>query len=68
MANKYVVSNHFKTLGKLLEENDLLNKPEHSFNVNESGMCMNCKNGKLVVKKEQSRPTQQQRAKEIISQ
>ena len=51
MANKYVVSNHFKTLGKLLEENDLLNKPEHSFNVNESGMCMNCKNGKLVVKK-----------------
>ena len=45
MANEHVVSNHFKTLGKLLEGNDFLNKPEHIFNVDESGMSMNCKNG-----------------------
>ena len=44
-------SNHFETLGKLLEKNDLLNKPEHIFNVDESRMSMKCKNDKLVVKK-----------------
>ena len=43
-------------MGKLLEENDLLNKPEHILNVDESGMSMNCKNGKVVVKKEQIKP------------
>ena len=51
MANEHVVSNHFKTLGKISEENDSLNKPEHIFNVDESGMSMNCTNGKVVVKK-----------------
>ena len=51
MTNEHVVSNHFTTLGKLLEENDLLNKPECIFNIDESGMSMSYKNAKVVVKK-----------------
>ena len=51
-------------MGKLLEENDLLNKPEHVFNVDESGMSMNCRNGKVVVKKEQIKPLDSNRPKE----
>ena len=50
MANAIVIERHFKTLKKVLEEKGIFNKPEALFNVDESGMNMECRTGKVVVK------------------
>ena len=51
MANETVVAQHFDTLGKVLEEHDLLDKPQCIFNVDESGINMDLRKGKVVVSK-----------------
>ena len=49
MANSVVIERHFKTLKRVLEENDLLNKRDKIFNTDESGINMDLRQGKVVV-------------------
>ena len=49
MSKKSVVDSHFQLLKETLEQHDLLNKPSHIFNVDESGMEMDNVTGKVVV-------------------
>ena len=49
MSNKAVVDKHFEILKDILEEHDLVDKPSHIFNVDESGMDMDTVAGKVVV-------------------
>ena len=51
MANENVVKNHFNTLKKTLQENGLLDNAEKIFNVDESGINMELKQRKVIVKK-----------------
>ena len=51
MTNENVMMNHFQTLKDLLVEHDLLDKPENLFNVDESGINMDIRQGKVVVTK-----------------
>ena len=48
-AKRSVVREHFEKLKESLEKANLLNKPEHIFNVDETGMEMNKGTGKVVV-------------------
>ena len=48
-AKKSVVKEHFDKLKEALEKADLLDKPEHIFNVDETGIEMNKQSGKVVV-------------------
>ena len=47
--NKIVVERHFKTLKRVLEENDLLDKRNKVFNTDESGINVDLRQGKVVV-------------------
>ena len=49
MANSVIIEHHFKTLKRVLEENDLLNKRDKIFNTDESGINMDLRQGKVVV-------------------
>ena len=49
MANSVVIERHFKTLKRVLKENDLLNKRDKIFNTDESGINMGLRQGKVVV-------------------
>ena len=49
MANRIVIEHYFKTLKRLLEENDLLDNLDKIFNTDESGINMNLRQGKVVV-------------------
>ena len=51
MANENVVKSHFNTLKKTLQENGLLDNAEKIFNVDESGINMELRQGKVIVKK-----------------
>ena len=51
MANEIVIGRHFETLGRVLEENGLMNKSDCIFNVDESGINMELRKGKVVVSK-----------------
>ena len=50
-AKRSVVRKHFECLKEALKEADLLDKPEHIFNVDESGIEMNKRTGKVVVER-----------------
>ena len=49
MTNSVIIEHHFKTLKRVLEENDLLNKHDKIFNTDESGINMDLRQGKVVV-------------------
>ena len=49
MARTSVIDSHFNLLLETLEKHDILNKPSHIFNVDESGMEMDSVTGKVVV-------------------
>ena len=49
MSKPSVMHNHFDQLKQVLENNDLLDKPSHIFNVDETGVDMDSLNGKVVV-------------------
>ena len=49
MTNRVIVERHFKTLKRVLEENDLLDKPDKIFNTDESGIKMDSRQGKVMV-------------------
>ena len=49
MSKKSVVDSHFDLLKRTLEKHDILDKPSHIFNVDESGMDMDHITGKVVV-------------------
>ena len=51
MANENVVKSYFNTLKKTLQENGLLDNAEKIFNVDESGINMELRQGKVIVKK-----------------
>ena len=53
MANENVVKSHFNTLKKTLQENGLLDNAEKIFNVDESGINMELRQGKVIVKRAQ---------------
>ena len=48
-AKRSVVRKHFDTLKEALLKANLLDKPEHVFNVDETGIEMNKQSGKVVV-------------------
>ena len=49
MTNRIVTEHYFKTLKRLLEENDLLDNLDKTFNTDESGININLRQGKVVV-------------------
>ena len=49
MANSVIIERHFKTLKRVLEENDLLNKRDKIFNTDESGINVDLRQGRVVV-------------------
>ena len=51
MANENVVKSYFNRLKKILQENGLLDDAEKIFNVDESGLNMVLRQGKVIVKK-----------------
>ena len=53
MANENVVKSHFNTLKKTLQENGLLDNAEKIFNVDESGINMELRQGKVIRKRTQ---------------
>ena len=49
ITNQITFEHHFKTLKRVLEDNDLLDKHSKIFNTSESGVNMDFRQGKLVV-------------------
>ena len=49
MTNTTVIKRHFETLEKVLNENNIYDKPEKIFNVDESGMNLELRKGKVVI-------------------
>ena len=49
MANRIIVEHHFKTLRKVSEGNELLNKHSKIFNTDESGNNTDLRQGKVAV-------------------
>ena len=49
MANSVVIEHHFKTLKRVLEENELRNKCNKIFNTDESSINMDLRQGKVVI-------------------
>lgn len=46
--NKKTVDNYFQLLGKVITENNLFDKPGHVFNMDETGLQLNNKPGKVI--------------------
>ncbi|XP_057316504.1 uncharacterized protein LOC130657532 [Hydractinia symbiolongicarpus] len=53
MANPVVINRHFLTLGNLLKSENLMDKPGTIFNVDESGMNLELRKGKVVIDRSQ---------------
>ena len=51
MSKQEIITECYNTMEKVLTENDLIDKPENIFNVDESGINMALKKGKVVVSK-----------------
>ena len=51
MSKQEIIDGCYATMENVLVENDLINKPENIFNVDESGINMSLKKGKVVVTK-----------------
>ncbi len=54
MSNLNVIRRHFNTLETVLNENDIFNKPDKMFNVDESGLNLQLRKGKVLVAAKQS--------------
>ena len=48
MANKTVVQRHFRTLEQVLRDNRIYDDPDRIFNVDESGLNLELRKGKVV--------------------
>ena len=53
MANPVVVRRHFTTLQKVLQDNGLLDRPDQIFNVDEAGLNLELRKGKVIVDRQQ---------------
>ena len=51
MANSTVMNEHFQSLKKVLVDNNILDKPQHIYNCDESGFCLDNNSGKVIVSK-----------------
>ena len=51
MSKQEIIDGCYATMENVLVENDLINKPENIFNVDELGINMSLKKGKVVVTK-----------------
>ena len=60
--NQVVMDKFFKLLKEELESIDILNKPEHIFNADESGIDLNARSGKVIVPKSSKRAYSEQKA------
>ena len=56
MCNETVLSQHFDLLEKELKNKDLINKPHLIFNVDETGINLEARNGKVVVARNTKHP------------
>ena len=59
MSKPSVMKSHFDQLKEVLENSDLLDKPSHIFNVDETGMDMDSQTGKVVVDRNSKHPYQE---------
>ena len=57
-----IIKSSFKLLKEELESIDILNKPEHIFNADESGIDLNARSGKVIVPKSSKRAYSEQKA------
>ena len=55
MNNQVVMDKFFKLLKEELQPIDILNKPEHIFNAEETGIDLNARSGKVIVCKSTKR-------------
>ena len=56
MCNKTDLNQHFDLLEKELKDKDLINKPHLIFNVDETGINLDARNGKVVVARNTRHP------------
>jgi len=49
--NKEIVGNYFDLLGRVLEDNDLLDKPSHIYNMDETGLQLNNRPGMVLAER-----------------
>ena len=62
MNNQVVMDKFFKLLKEELESIDILNKPEHIFNADETGIDLNARSGKVIVCKNSKHAYSEQKA------
>ena len=62
MNNQVVMDKFFKLLKQELESIDILDKPEHIFNADETGIDLNARSGKVIVCKNNKHACSEQKA------
>ena len=62
MNNQVVMDKFFKLLKEELESIDILNKPEHIFNAEKTGIDLNAISGKVIVCKSSKHAYSEQKA------
>ena len=67
MSNQVAMDKFFKLLKQELESIDILDKPEHIFNADETGTDLNARSGKVIVCKNNKHAVQNKRHRDIIS-
>ena len=60
--NQVVMDKFFKLLKEELESIDILNRPEHIFNADKSGIDLDARSGKVIVPKSSKRVYSEQKA------
>jgi len=66
MSKRSVMNKHFDQLKEVLADSDLLDKPSHIFNVDETGIEMDSLNGKVVVDRNTKHVYQESRGEDIF--
>ena len=67
MNNQVVMDKFFKLLKEELESIDILNKPEHIFNADETGIDLNARSGKVVCKSSKHACSEQKALRDHIT-
>ena len=62
MNNKVVMDKSFKLLKDELESIDIIDKPEHIFNADKTGIDLNARSGKVIVSKNSKHAYSEQKA------
>ena len=62
MSNQVVMDKFFELLKQELESIDILDKPEHIFNADETGIDLNARSGKVIVCKNNKHACSEQKA------